>query len=61
MISAVSSMLRVVWVRQTTFRGSGTRSRRTPSTESTTWIRSGASPRVPMTSSWSAWPISTML
>ncbi len=56
MQSRVSSTESVVWVRYATLSGSATASLSTSSGCAIRNIRSGASPMVPTTSSWSAWP-----
>ena len=56
----VSSTDSVVWEIQTTLSGSRTVTWSTSSGELTTWMCSGASPRVPSTSSCPSWPISRM-
>src|SRR5665213_3101230 len=56
-MSWVSSKLKVVWVINDTLSGSFTVRRLTSSTFETSTVASGASPRVPMTSSWSLSPI----
>jgi hypothetical protein len=57
-VSQVSSTLRVVWDSQATRDGSSTSTPATSSGCSTRMVRSGASPIVPSTSSWPAWPMS---
>ncbi|CAM5588599.1 hypothetical protein SGRIM128S_06213 [Streptomyces griseomycini] len=59
-VSMVSSTLSVVWESQTTFDGSRTSTFSTSPGPSTSWMWSGASPEVPMTSSWPSWPIRRM-
>ena len=56
----VSSTERVVWLIHTTFSGSRTVTASTSWGPLTTWMCSGASPWVPSTSSWPAWPTRTM-
>src|SRR6266496_3149769 len=56
----VSSTERVVWVRYATFPGSATSTVPASCSSPTRWIARGASPIVPMTSSWPSWPMSTM-
>ena len=51
MTSRVSSTESVVWVRYAILSGSGTSNFSTSSALAMTWMRSGASPSVPMTSS----------
>lgn len=51
-VSMVSSTERVVWESQTTFDSSRTSTLATSPGPSTSWMWSGASPDVPMTSSW---------
>ena len=55
-ISVVSSIESVVWVVRATLLGSGISMVSASSTLSTRITESGASPRVPITSSWSPWP-----
>ncbi len=59
-VFTVSSTDSVVCDSQTTFAGSRTSTSATPSGPSTRWMLAGASPVVPMTSSWPSWPISRM-
>lgn len=59
-VSIVSSTDSVVWESQTTLDGSRTSTLATSSGPSTRVMWSGASPEVPMTSSWPSWPISRM-
>lgn len=59
-VSMVSSTERVVWESQTTFDSSRTRTLATSSGPSTMVMWSGASPEVPMTSSWPSWPMRRM-
>ncbi len=57
MIWPVSSTESVVWVMKATRSGSLTSSASTSAIVSTNVIASGASPVVPSTSSWPAWPM----
>lgn len=59
-VSMVSSTESVVWESQTTFDSSRTSTFATSSGPSTSVMWSGASPEVPMTSSWPSWPIRRM-
>lgn len=59
-VSIVSSTESVVWESQTTFDSSRTETPATSSGPSTSVMWSGASPLVPMTSSWPSWPIRRM-
>ena len=59
-VVSVSSTESVVCESQTTFSGSRTWTSAMSSGPSTSWIRSGASPEVPSTSSCPLWPISRM-
>lgn len=59
-VSIVSSTERVVWESQTTFDSSRTSTLATSAGPSTRVMWSGASPEVPMTSSWPSCPIRRM-
>ncbi len=59
-VSIVSSTERVVWESQTTLESSRTSTFSTSSGPSTRVMWSGASPEVPMTSSWPSWPMRRM-
>ena len=59
-VCIVSSTDSVVCDSQTTFSGSRTCTRAASSGPSTRMTCSGASPLVPMTSSWPSWPMSRM-
>lgn len=59
-VSIVSSTESVVWESQTILDGSRTSTLATSSGPSTSWMWSGASPEVPMTSSWPSCPIRRM-
>src|SRR6267142_1385758 len=60
-ISCVSYRLSVVCVKNDNFSGSSTSRASTAATESTTIVRSGASPEVPMISWWSRCPINMIV
>ena len=59
-VSLVSSTDSVVCDSQATLAGSRTCTRALSAGPSTRWMCDGASPVVPMTSSWPSWPISRM-
>ena len=61
MIASVSSTDSVVCVRYAIRDGSSTSSASTSSSVSTSTIEPGTSPIVPSTSSWPAWPTSTIV
>ena len=60
LVMVVSSTDSVVCDSHTTFSGSRTVTFATSSGPSTSWTCSGASPLVPMTSSWPSWPMRRM-
>ena len=61
MIARVSSTDSVVWEMKATRSGSSTSRASTSASVSISTMSSGASPIVPSTSSWPAWPISTIV